>query len=307
MRVFITGSSGLVGRELVKALRAAGHDILEYDIAKDGSDIRDRAKVEAAMRGCDGVVHLAAISRVAWGENFPELCHSVNVGGTALLLDLARHCPQPPWFLFVSSREVYGDPDDFPVREDAPMRPANRYGRSKAEGELLVEAARATGLRTSVVRLSNVYGSANDHPDRAVPSLLWCAMSGRELRVSGAETFFDFVHLDDCVDGLCRAVTKLASGCDRLPAVHLVTGWKTSLDDLARVAISVTGSRSSIRVEPPRAFDVRGFCGDPERAMETYGWSAKIDLEEGMKRLFAVFKARDAPLEPIGVPLPRDH
>jgi nucleoside-diphosphate-sugar epimerase len=307
MRVLVTGSSGLVGRELEKGLRASGHAVRKYDIADGVSDIRDRVKVAAAMRGCDGVVHLAAISRVAWGETFPELCHSVNVGGTALLLDLARQHSQPPWFLFVSSREIYGDPDDFPVREDAPMRPTNRYGASKAEGERLVEAACASGLRTSILRLSNVYGSANDHPDRAVPSLLWSAMIGQELRISGAETFFDFVHVDDCVEGLLIAAAMLNAGHDRLPPVHLVTGQKTSLGDLARIAISVARSRSSIRVDPPRSFDVKGFYGTPARAMERYGWSAKIDLEQGMKMLHAVFNARGAPLKPIDAPLPRNQ
>lgn len=303
MRVLVTGSSGLVGRELVRALRNAGHEAVEFDIADGSSDIRDRARAQVAIRACDGVVHLAAISRVAWGEAHPALCRSVNVDGTAALLDVAGQQADAPWFLFVSSREVYGNPEGFPVREDAPMQPANAYGRSKAEGERLVGGARDAGLRTGILRLSNVYGSANDHPDRAIPSLLWRAMSGQELRLSGAETFFDFVHVDDCVDGLLRAVACLADGERDLPTVHLVTGRKTSLDDLARAAIAVSESRSPVHVDPPRSFDVAGFYGDPMRAEEALGWRATIDLEEGLRRMRRVLEERGAPLAPVSIPI----
>lgn len=150
MRTLITGSSGLVGAEMAAALRALGHEVVDFDIARmpaDGlaEDIRNLDVLSDRMRGCDGIVHLAAVSRVAWGERDPELCHSVNVDGTRRVVDAALSQPRIPWLIFASSREVYGDPDVLPVTEDAPMIAANHYGRSKVEGERLVAAARDRG------------------------------------------------------------------------------------------------------------------------------------------------------------------
>ena len=101
MRILITGSSGLVGAELAASLRACGHEVVEYDIARaraEGAveDIRDLRTLGDRMRGCDGVFHLAAVSRVAWGERDPDRCHSVNVEGTRRVIEAALAAPARP-------------------------------------------------------------------------------------------------------------------------------------------------------------------------------------------------------------------
>ena len=302
MHLLVTGSAGLVGARLVTRLREAGHTVVEFDVSIGGEDIRDPLRVGAAMAPCDGVIHLAAISRVAWGEADPALCRSVNIDGTARLLEAAAHLRPSPWFLFISSREVYGDPGRFPVQEDASMAPVNHYGKSKAEGERLVEAARKTGLRCAIVRLTNVYGALNDHPDRAVPSLLWRALAGEELRISGANNFFDFVHVDDCTRGLIAAADRLATGAESVPTVHLASGQQMTLGQLAQTMLRVTQSKSDVTLVAARSFDVKGFCGDPARASEVLGWTAEIGLEEGIGRLMARMIHRGRPLDPVLMP-----
>jgi len=302
MRILITGSSGLVGAEMAAALRARGHEVVDYDIARapaDGAveDIRDLRTLDDRMRGCDGVFHLAAVSRVAWGERDPELCHSVNVEGTRRVIEAALAQPRAPWLVFASSREVYGDPDILPVTEDAPMNAANHYGRSKAAGEALVDAARGHGLRTAIIRLSNVYGTANDHADRAVPALLTAAMRGQELRITGQDIFFDFVHVADCVTGMLSAMKRLGDGTADLPPIQLTTGIPTSLRDLAQKACAVAGREADIVTLPPRSFDVRGFCGIPARAEALLDWRAGISLDEGLARLHRILAGQAEPAE----------
>ncbi len=303
MPILLTGGSGLVGREVGRMLLAAGQAVANYDIADGGADICDRPRLQAAMAGCSGVIHLAAISRVAWGEADPGLCHQVNVAGTELVLVAALTRAERPWVLFSSSREVYGDPDATPVQETASLRPVNHYGRSKAAGEALMAVARAAGLRTATLRLSNVYGGENDHPDRAVPSLMWRALQGQDLRLSGPEAFFDFVHVQDTARGIVLAANRLAAGATKLPAIHLATGVATSLGQLAEQAIAVTGSRSRIVVLPARSFDVKGFCGDPARAAEMLGWQPEIPLDLGLRRFLALLQSRDRALDPVDMPL----
>lgn len=301
MRILVTGSSGLIGRALVARQHSDGMEFRNYDIV-EGSDICDPAQLRRALAGCDGILHLAAVSRVAWGEADPALCRHVNVAGTRFVLEAALAQRAPPWVVFASSREVYGDPKVMPVVEDAALRPVNTYGQTKAEGEDLVQAARTHGLRCAIVRLSSVYGTIHDHPDRAIPSLLWRAMQGQDLRLSGADAFFDFVHVDDTVRGLMLAAQQLASGAGQVPTVHLATGVATSLVTLAREAIGVAGSKSPLTLLPKRSFDVSGFVGDPARAMAVLGWAAAIGLNAGLRGLHRDLLDRNCAPDPVAMP-----
>lgn len=302
MRVLVTGSSGLVGAVLSDALSGAGHEPVAFDLRHDPrQDIRDVAAVRSLARSCDGVIHLAALSRVAQAEADPALCEDVNVEGTRAVIEACLSLPFPPFLIFASSREVYGNPVRFPVAESDAIAPLNTYGRSKAEGERLVAEAARQGLRTGVVRLSSVYGTVNDHPDRAVPALLWRALRGEALEITGEEGFFDFVHSDDSADALLRAALAVEAG-RTLPVVHVATGVATTLGDLARTAVRIAGTGAPIVVKDSRSFDVSGFRGDPMLAAVSLGLSRPTALAEGMARLAAAMRLRDAPLAEVPLP-----
>jgi len=158
--ILVTGSEGFVGRALCRALAASDRSVRGLDLRAEDplarGDIRDDRRVHEAVSGCVGIVALAAVSRVAWGERAPDRCWATNVDALAALLAAAAGSPRRPWIVFASSREVYGQPEALPASEDTPRRPVNIYGRSKAEGERLVADS---GLNHAIVRLSNVYGS----------------------------------------------------------------------------------------------------------------------------------------------------
>jgi nucleoside-diphosphate-sugar epimerase len=295
-KILITGSSGLVGTALVSALSARGVEVICLDIAAQGSscgDVRDNERVERAIASVTGIIHLAAVSRVVWGEREPERCWATNVGGLRNVLHAAAASPLRPWVTFASSREVYGQPDSLPASEESPLRPVNIYGRSKLEGEKLVEAARCDGLRACTIRLSNVFGSTADHVDRVVPAFARAAAFGRELRVDGAEHTFDFTYIDDVARGIVLLAELLGSGGAVPPPLHFVTGVPTTLGELARMAIRVAGTDSSIRLAPPRNFDVARFFGCPDRVRTLLGWEPRVPIEEGLTRLILAF--RDLP------------
>ncbi len=308
MRLLVTGSSGLVGRELVHRLRDLGHHIVPFDLTTEAGgapqDIRDPTAVREAVRGCDGVFHLAAISRVAWGEQDPETCAAINVAATQSLVDILAEEHGGPWLVFTSSREVYGNPENRHVAETDAIAPVNAYGRSKAAGEMIVNAAANAGLRTAILRLSNVYGGLNDHPDRAVPALLWRAIRNERIELTGGDNYFDFVHVRDVAKGLLKASALLAAGEKQLPTVHLATGVPTSLKELARIAIDICRSRSEIALLPYREFDVSGFCGDPALAFEMLGWRADTGLVQGMEDFRDALIARGAALPDVHIPGP---
>lgn len=289
--LLVTGSAGLVGSALVRAAADAGFPVRRFDprepAAPDRGDVRDPAALARAAAGCGGIVHLAAVSRVVWAERDPTACRRTNVDGTANVLAAARQ--SSAWVLLTSSREVYGRAARLPADEDAPTAPVNVYGASKLAAERLVLAARAAGARAAVVRLSNVYGSPADHPDRVAPAFARAAARGEPLVLEGPDHVFDFTHVDDATRGLLALVRRLEDGDADLPLLHLLTGRPTSLRRLAELAVAAGTGRSTVREATPRGFDVERFWGDPRRAVDVLGWEARIPLEDGIARLVADF------------------
>ncbi len=292
-RILITGSSGLVGTALTSALLAEGVEVVRLDLCARGQargDVRDRARLHDIVARVDGIVHLAAVSRVVWGERDPDLCWATNVGGLRNVLQAAAECARTPWLISASSREAYGQPESLPATEDAPLRPVNVYGRSKVEGELLVAEAQRAGVRACTIRLSNVYGSMSDHADRVVPAFARAAAIGAELRVDGLDHTFDFTHIDDVAGGVVSLVALLATGDAPPPPIHFVSGRPTTLGELASLAVRLGQSGSAIRPAAPRDFDVTRFFGDPSRANALLGWQPLVRLEDGLAGLVQAFR-----------------
>ncbi len=309
--ILITGSDGLIGSALCASLLAARLRVRCFDLRRSGQDVCDFEALHSAVQGCSGIIHLAAVSRVVWGERAPEQCWRTNVEGTRNVLQAAAASLASPWVLFASSREVYGNVAQLPATEDSPMQPCNVYGRSKAEGERLCIEARAANIPTAIVRLSNVYGSTRDHEDRVVPCFARRAALGEPLRVDGRLCTFDFTHLDDTVRGIMGVVGALRAGASALPPIHLLTGQPTTLGELAQLASREGGGRSEVIEAPCRSFDVAHFYGEPRRALDLLGWQPRIRIREGMAQLVRDFscqpevKAGLIPAPPMEGAVPR--
>ena len=302
--ILISGSRGLIGSALRAALESAGHETIGIDLrgrpeAADDGDIRDVALLGRRLDDCAGIVHLAAVSRVVWAQRRPALCWETNVTATHRLLDAAAAAGRRPWILFASSCQVYGEPDRLPVDEDSPLRPVNIFGRSKAEGERIVLAAREAGLTTAIVRFAHLYGSTADHLDRVVPAFARAAALGGTLRVCGSDTMLDLTHVDDAVRGIVAVIEQLAADTRTLLPVHLVTGRGTTLGELAGLANAAAGRRARILEAPPRSYDVARFVGDPSRARALLGWQARIDIAAGVARLVRDFAIEAGAAEEI--------
>lgn len=266
-----------------------GHEIVEFDIKNKSSngevqDVRNHDLLGRSIGRCDGVIHLAAVSRVIWGQQDPELCREINVGGTKNLYKAIADNADKPFVLFGSSREVYGNPDRLPVGENHENKPCNIYGHTKVQGEQLTQELGTLGLTTSVFRFSNVYGWTGDHKDRVIPAFARQAAINGRVRVDGEDCVFDFTHVDDVVNGVVRAVSILQEG-RALPPIHLVSGKGTSLGELASLADACSQSGVTIEQSPPRDFDVGKFYGDYSRAGEILGWEPKTTLERGFSKL----------------------
>lgn len=290
MKVLVTGSAGLVGRAVSNLLIASGCDVSHFDIAaRAQEDVRNRTSVMNAATDVDGIIHLAAVSRVVWAQRNPELCRSVNKLGVRNVLDAIERSARPPWLIFASSREVYGQQDVLPVKDDADLRPMNVYARSKVFAEQEVARLAADGFIANSVRLSNVYGCPMDHPDRVVPAFARASATGTPIRIEGKQNSFDFTHISDVAEGIVKLAMLAADG-ETCSPLHLTTGRQTTLDGLANLALVNARRPVPIYEAPPRNYDVANFCGSTSRARDVLGWASTTSIEDGFADLVARFQ-----------------
>lgn len=297
-RILVTGSRGLIGRNLCRALRATEVEVIEFDLAippgqPGHGDVRNIDACVEAISQAHGVFHLAAVSRVVWGEQNPALCHAVNVESTSNVIAACERMHNPPWLVATSSREVYGQQSFLPVAECATRQPLNVYAQTKVNGELALEAAAQRGLRAGHIRLSSVYGDTQDHATRVVPAFILAALRAEPLRVDDNTGVLDLTHVNDVVAGLIVFSKKIAGG-SQLSPMHLVSGQGTTLLELATMVTGLTKSLSKIQTASPRTYDVSRFVGNPHKAFSTLGWKQRTPLVWGIEKLIAEYQRDSA-------------
>ncbi|KAG0163326.1 hypothetical protein DFQ28_011714 [Apophysomyces sp. BC1034] len=290
-----SGSNGLIGSALRQALQKRGTTVKGVDIDHpphhpEYGDIRDIQLIKNLVADCDGIIHLAAVSRVIFGENNPKLCWSVNVDGTRNFIEALKDCAQKPWIIYASSREVYGQQTILPVTENSPLSPLNIYARSKVAAEEIIQKYREEEGRTATLRFSSVYGSVYDYPDRVMPAFCRAAALGETIMIEGNNNILDFTHINDTIGGILKVVDTLEAGRFDLPTMHLTTGRATTLLQAAQLAQSFSQYSLEFSQAPSRTFDVSRFYGDPGLAQQELGWRAQTTLEEGMAQFILQFQ-----------------
>ena len=237
MRILVTGGAGYIGSVIVTRLTARGHDVTVFDDLSRGhaaavaagvplvqGDIRDADAVRAALTagGCEAVVHMAALAEVAESVAEPERYRSVNVDGTAAVLEAAAAAGAGR-LVFSSTAAVYGAPERTPIDEQDTLAPANPYGETKLAGERLLEQARSSGeLAATALRYFNACGAdgacGEDHDPEShlIPLALRAARDGTPIRVFGDDyptpdgtCVRDYVHVADLADAHIAALEAL--------------------------------------------------------------------------------------------------
>jgi UDP-glucose 4-epimerase len=313
MRILITGGAGFIGSHLVEHLLAAGHAVRVLDDFSTGrrdrlaavqghpalevrqGDIRAAPVVEEALRGTEGVVHLAALVSVPRSLEEPALSFAVNAQGTLNVLEGARRtgCRR---FVYASSAAVYGDQDALPLAESVEPAPLSPYALDKWYGEQSARLYhRLHGLETVVLRFFNVYGPRQD-PTSPYSGVI-SRFSDSLLRGEAPLVFGDGEQTRDfiCVDDVIRACAAALTGPAGPHAVfNVARGSRTSLLELLEHLRRITGSRVPARHAPPRQGDIRHSQADITAIREALGFVPQVPLAEGLTRLVAAERERAA-------------
>ncbi len=288
MKILITGSSGFIGSALKRLLDEKGIEIVTFDIKENPlDDVRDFSALQTKIMSVDGIIHLAAVSRVKIAHENPLECINTNIGGIINVLESARELISEnghPWVIFGSSREVYGEPMNLPVVETSNRKAINVYGVSKLSGEELCKAYSDNyGLKTRVLRFSNVYTGANDHLDRVIPKFILHALNKEDLVIHGSgEELFDFTYITDTIQGIWGCIQEIERNSYLFDDFNLSTGVPVSLRELAEIIIKNTNSLSRVKYTRSRSYDVNKFYADPGKARKILGFSPKIAIKKGI-------------------------
>jgi len=303
MKCLVTGGAGFIGSNLVDALLARGDEVTIVDNLSTGRrhniepalaagarlvelDIRDREALEAVVRGTSPRIlfHLAAQIDVRVSVADPAFDASINVGGTANVLEAVRGAEVPRLVLASTGGAIYGEGDgrQLPLAEDAAVAPLSPYGQSKQAAELYTSLyERLYGVSSVCLRLGNVYGPRQDPLGEAGVIAIFCGL----LRDGGRPTVFgdglqtrDYVFVADVVAAMLAAAEASVSG-----PVNVGTGIETDVLSLARELGELAGVAFQPEFAPPRTGEVQRITIDPGRAEAQLGWRPRVSLRDGLE------------------------
>ncbi|HEX4728752.1 MAG TPA: NAD-dependent epimerase/dehydratase family protein [Jatrophihabitans sp.] len=296
--VLFTGGAGFIGSHVIPLLLERDYRIRIMDNMFRGDrdkmaelvaggnvelidqDVRYGGSVQRAIKGCESVIHFAAVSINKSVADSDESMDINMIGNHNVFAAAASEGVRR--LVFASSASVYGDPEKLPMHEDDTLHPLTPYCISKRAGEdLLGFYQRSKGLNWIALRFFNVYGPGQKttaYYTSVINHFVNRLRNGQPPVIDGrGEQSMDFIHVHDIATSVLAA---LEAETGNLP-INIGTGIDTSVADLARILIEAVG----VDVEPqfkPRDVLVSRRAADITRAREVLGWQPTIEVKDGM-------------------------
>ncbi len=305
MKILVTGGAGFIGSHVVDGYIADGHQVIVIDDLSRGKkenvnprakffqlDIKDPKLEEVfELERPEVVNHHAAQIDVRRSVEEPLYDAEVNILGT---INLLRNCHkfQVKRVIFASSGgAIYGEQEQFPASEDHRVAPLSPYGISQLAGEnYLFYYKTEQNLNYLSLRYANVYGSRQDPYGEAGVIAIFTQklLQAKQPIINGdGKQTRDYIYIDDVVETNCIALRT-----DYCGEINIGTGVETSVNELFKRLVEITGTNVSEIHGPPKAGEQRRNCLDGSLAERVLGWKPKVGLEEGLRRTVESFRGK---------------
>ncbi len=306
MRIVITGGAGFIGSHLCDLFLDKGHSVIAVDNLLTGdlknikhlfgnknfSFLKKDVIKGIGIRGkVDAVMHFASPASPVDYHKLPMETLLVGSRGTHNALELAKS--KKAVFMLASTSEVYGDPKESPQKESYwgnvnSIGPRAIYDEAKRYAEAVTMAYhRYYGLKVRIVRIFNTYGPRMQRKDgRAVPEFIDQALHNKPLTVFGnGEQTRSFCYVTDLVRGLYKLLMS-----DHNQPVNIGNPHEITLNELAKIIIRLSSSRSKIVYKPLPEDDPKRRKPDITKAKTLLNWSPRVKLEYGLSKTIEYFK-----------------
>jgi len=304
----ITGGAGFIGSNMVRFLLDKGQKVRVLDNFETGKrknlaeiadkieliegDIRDKAKVQQAVKDVEVVYHLAALGSVPRSMKDPATTHDVNVNGLFTVLLAARDAKVRK-IVFSSSSSVYGQSEVLPQHEDLPLAPISPYGASKAIGEIYFRAFYETyGLQSVCLRYYNVFGPRQDPTSQyaaAISLFVSALMRDKSPRIfDDGEQSRGFTYIENVMQANWLAANAKETHCE---AMNISTENAVTVNTVVNTIRKLLGKENIKPVyAPPRPGDIKHSLADIKKAKELIGYTPFVSFEEGIAKAINWYK-----------------
>lgn len=305
-KVLVTGADGFIGSHLTEALVRQGYDVRAFTLynsfnscgwldhcAEDvkgkfevfSGDIRDPHGVKEAVKGCDAVLHLAALIAIPYSYHSPDTYVDTNVKGTLNVLQAARELGVQR-VLHTSTSEVYGTARFVPITEEHPLQGQSPYSATKIAADQLAHSFFASfGLPVVTVRPFNTYGPRQS-ARAVIPTIIaQLACGERKIQLGAVSPTRDFNFVKDTINGFIAALrSKVGLG----DVINLGSNFEISIRDTVQLIADLMGVDVEIvtdeaRIRPENS-EVQRLWADNSKAKKLLGWQPGYSGREGLKR-----------------------
>lgn len=304
-KILVTGSDGFIGSHLTEELIRRGYDVRAFvyynsfnswgwldhadpEIKKSldvvAGDVRDPFGVKDAMKGCDVVMHLAALIAIPYSYRSPAAYVQTNVEGTLNVVQAARELGVEK-VVHTSTSETYGTARYVPIDEEHPLQGQSPYSASKIGGDqMALSFHKSFGTPVAVARPFNTYGPRQS-ARAVIPTIITQIASGmREIKLGALHPTRDFNYVMDTARGFIAMAESDASIGE---VINIGSNFEISVGDTAKLIAEVMGADVRITCENerlrPDASEVERLWASNEKARKVIGWSPEYGGLEGFR------------------------
>jgi len=308
----VTGASGLVGGWLVKALLAAGADVVclvrdwvpQSELVRAGllervkvvrGDIRDQFLLERTLGEYEvnTVFHLAAQTIVGVANRNPVATFEANIGGTWALLEACRRSPLVKQIVVASSDKAYGDQEVMPYDEDTPLQGQHPYDVSKSCADLIAHTyAVSYDLPVAITRCGNFYGGGDLNWNRLVPGTVRSVLRGqRPVIRSDGHYVRDYFYVEDGAAAYMLLAEQLALRPELGgEAFNFSNEIQTDVLELVEKILAVMDVALTPDIRNEASHEIRHQYLSAAKARSLLNWQPSFDLSTGLQRTVAWYE-----------------